>query len=146
MSEFTRDEVEAHFRAWRRRVDCHDLEGMADLLAADASGGNAVFGVSEGREAVVKFMGLWPEVVPNQSLWVAIDDVRVVNKWRETLPGESPAGHPYHYDGITELIYAGAQRWSFMYGLPDMVALKAAYSHWKSDGHEVTYGAVYPGL
>ena len=146
MSEFSREEVKAHFDVWRSLVDHHDLAGMARLLTDDVKGGNAVFGISEGRDAVLGFMDRWPESIPNESLWVAIDGARVVNKWRETLPGDSPTGASYHYDGITELHYAGSQRWSFMYGLPDLFALKTAYSRWKSDSHEEKYGALYPGL
>ena len=112
----------------------------------DARGGNSVFGIVEGRAAIMQFMERWPEAVPNKSLWAAIDRPRVVNKWRETLPGEAPAGVSYHYDGISEFHYAGDGRWDFMYGLPDVVGLQRAYARWKGDGHAATYGEIYPGL
>jgi hypothetical protein len=100
MAGFFREEVEAHFTRWREAVDRHDLDAMAPMLTPDAGGGNATFGLSEGRDAVMQFMQHWPESVPNRSLWHAIDGDRVVNKWREWLPGESPDGTEYHYDGI----------------------------------------------
>ena len=146
MSSSSRDEIEAHFARWREAVDRRDLGALGQMLSEDVRGGNAIFGISEGRDAVMRFMERWPESVPNESLWVVIDGPRVVNKWRETLPGAPPAGVHYHYDGITELHYDGAGRWDFMYGLPDVVALQRAYARWKADGHLATHGDLYPGL
>ena len=116
------------------------------MFAEDARGGNSVAGIFEGREAIMEFMNSWPEIIPNRSLWVAIDGVRVVNKWRETLPGTAPKGGGYHYDGISEFIYSGRGQWGFMYGLPDILGLQREYSRWKADGHEAVYGEVYPGM
>jgi hypothetical protein len=127
-------------------VDKRDLDAMAAMFTADARGGNSVFGIFEGRDAIMQFMERWPESVPNRSLWVAIDGPRVVNKWRETLPGTPPAGSDYHYDGISEFHYAGGGQWNFMYGLPDLAGLRRAYARWKADGHAATHGEIYPGL
>lgn len=146
MSDADRSEVLAHFQRWRAAVDARDLEAMAPMLAEDARGGNAVYGLFEGREKVMEFMQQWPESVPNRSLWVAIDGARVVNKWRETLPGDAPDGEAYHYDGISEFHYAGDDQWSFMYGLPDFVGLQRVYARWRADGQEKIHGQVYPGL
>ena len=80
------------------------------------------------------------------SPWVAIDGTRVVNKWRETLPGDPPEGATYHYDGISELRYAGSQHWDYMFGLPDVIGLQQVYSRWKADGQHEIHGEVYPGM
>lgn len=146
MSDHERGEIEAHFARWREAVDRRDLDAMAAMLAEDAQGGNSVFGLSQGRDAILRFMQRWPESVPNRSVWVAIDDVRVVNKWRETLPGTPPQGRYYHYTGISEFIYAGNGQWSFMYGLPDIVGLTRVYAEWRRDGQADIHGEVYPGM
>ncbi|MBW2233228.1 MAG: nuclear transport factor 2 family protein [Deltaproteobacteria bacterium] len=149
MSDYDRSEIETHFSRWREAVDRHDLDAMASMLTPDARGGNAVFGLSEGRDAVMRFMDHWPQSVPNRSLWHVIDGARVVNKWRETLPGTPPDDRDYHsyqYDGISELIYAGDQKWNFMYGLPDQVGLMRVYAQWRKDGQATIHGEVYPGL
>jgi hypothetical protein len=149
MSDYERSEIEAHFSHWREAVDRRDLDAMASMLTPDARGGNAQFGVSEGRDAIMQFMEHWPQSVPNRSVWHVIDGVRVVNKWRETLPGTVPDGRDYHdyqYDGISEFIYAGGQKWNFMYGLPDQVGLMRAYAQWRKDGQAAIHGEVYPGI
>lgn len=146
MPEYARTEIEAHFARWREAVDRHDLEAMKPMLTEDARGGNATFGISEGRDGVMQFMQHWPESVPNRSVWHVIDADRVVNKWREWLPGSASDGSDYHYDGISEFIYAGADRWNFMYGLPDVTGLTRAYARWKNDGQAEIHGEVYPGL
>ena len=146
-----RAEVEAHFARWRAALDRHDIEALRPMLSEDARGGNSVFGIVEGRDALMTFIERWPDCVPNEGLWVVIDGARVVHKWREFLPGKAPDGSDYHYDGISEYHYAGADaegqtHWDFMYGLPDVIALQREHARWKKDGHEATYGAVYPGL
>ena len=146
MSRFERSEVASHFARWRKAVDRRDLGAMASMLAEDARGGNAVFGVFEGRDKIMAFMRHWPESIPNRSLWHVIDAERVVDKWRETLPGTAPQGGSYRYDGISEFIYGGNQQWSFMYGLPDQVGLARVYAQWRKDGQAEIHGEVYPGL
>jgi hypothetical protein len=147
MPEFQRNEVEAHFKVWREAVDTRDLDAMGSMLAPDARGGNAVFGIFEGREAMIGFTrDHWPESVPNRSEWHAIDGIRVVNKWRETLPGDPPSTHDYHYYGISEFIYAGSNQWNFMYGLPDVVGLTRVQALWRKDSQEQMFGEIYPGL
>ena len=149
MKTFSRDEVEQHFRVWRRAIDVRDLDAMAQMLTPDALGGNAQFGIHQGRDAIIQFSrDRWPESVPNRSVWHAIDGDRVVNKWRETLPGEPPDGleDGYDYDGISEFIYAGQNQWSFMYGIPDVTGLMRVHSRWRKDGQPKIVGDVYPGL
>ena len=147
MADAQRAEIEAHFARWRAAVDRRNLDQMASMLAADAEGGNSQFGVFEGRDAIIRFAREhWPESVPNRSLWHAIDGERVVDKWRETLPGDDPSGGSYHYDGITELLYAGNGHWSKMYGIPDVVGLMRVYAKWRKDGHAKVYGELYPGM
>ncbi|MBW2294518.1 MAG: hypothetical protein JRG94_19735 [Deltaproteobacteria bacterium] len=79
-------------------------------------------------------------------MWHAIDGYRVVDKWRETLPGDPPPSRDYHYYGITELIYAGSGAWSFMYGIPDVVGLMRVYGQWRRDGQADIHGEVYPDI
>ena len=147
MADHPRSEVERHFRVWREAVDQRDLDQMARMFAEDARGGNSVFGLFEGRDAIAKFSrDHWPELVPNRSVWQVIDGDRVVNKWRETLPGDPPTGRDYHYDGISEFLYAGSGHWSFMYGLPDVIGLTRVYARWREDGQAELHGEVYPGF
>ena len=149
MSDYDRNEIETHFSRWREAVDQRDFDAMASMLTPDAQGGNAQFGLSKGRDAIMRFMKHWPESVPNRSVWHVIDDVRVVNKWRETLPGTPPEDRDYddyHYYGISEFIYAGDQKWNFMYGLPDHVGLMRVYAQWRKDGPAAIFGEVYPGI
>ena len=146
VADFTREEIEAHWKIWRDLVDRRDLDGMAERFTEDARGGNAVLGICEGREAIAKWTREeWPESVPNRGVWTAIDGNRVVHKWRETLPGTPPEGaEPYDYFGISEFIYAGDGKWSFMYGLPDVYGLQQVYARWKADGQAEIHGDVYP--
>ena len=69
-----------------------------------------------------------------------IDGARVVHKWRETLPGDPPEGRSYAYDGISEYIYGGDGQWSFMWGMPDMLAVQRAHQQWREDGHAAKHG------
>ena len=146
LGQFARAEVEAHFQRWRAATDRRDLDEMALLLAEDARGGNAIFGVVEGRDAIVDFMQNWPAEVPNRSVWYVIDGARVVNKWRETLPGTRPDGRAYDYFGISEFIYCGGGQWSFIYGLPDQVGLLKVHARWRADGQAEIHDEVYPGI
>ena len=147
MPEYPREEVATEFARWRQAVDRRDLSQMASMLTHDARGGNSQYGFFEGRDAIAKWTEEhWPESVPNRSVWHAIDDFRVVDKWRETLPGEPPSADDYHYYGITELRYAGSGEWNFMYGIPDVVGLMRVYQQWRRDGQAGIYGEVYPGI
>lgn len=147
MPDHPRMEIEDHFSKWRSALDRRDLDALSPLLSIDARGGNSVFGIHDGRDAIIGFMAEhWPESVPNRGLWVAIDGTRVVHKWRETLPGTPPSGPDYDYDGISEFNYAGRGQWDFMYGLPDILGLQRVHARWRKDGQEERYGVVYPGM
>jgi len=144
MSTPTRQVIESLFRRWRRAVDSRDFEAMRDMLTPDARGGNAVFGLFAGRDAVVEFSeSNWPESVPNVSIWHAIDGVRLVNKWKETMPGNPSSGEPFDYFGISEFIYDESGRWNYMYGLPDVSGLMRVHARWQSDGHAAEFPEVY---
>jgi uncharacterized protein (TIGR02246 family) len=138
-----RAEVEAMFARWRAAVDARDVDAMLSMLTDDAQVGNVVFGLSQGKDAIREFFSRWPETVPNESVWHAIDGDRVVDKWRECLPGERADGSRYAYFGITESIYAGDGRWRFQLGLPDVTGLQRVYAKWRADGHAETYGELY---
>ena len=147
MAEISREQIEALFGRWRVAIDHRDFSAMRDMLTPDARGGNAVFGVFEGRESVLDFAeSKWPKAVPNDSVWYAIDGSRLVNKWKETLPGDSPSGGPYEYFGISEFLYDESDRWRFMYGLPDVPGLMRAPARWKADGFAAKYPDVYPEM
>jgi hypothetical protein len=146
---YSRSEIEAHFARWREAVDRRDLKAMAVMLHTDATGGNAVFGVFEGRDAIVEFMQHWPQSVPNRSVWHVIDRTRVVNKWRETLPGTPPSDRGYRaydYFGISEFIYGGDGKWNYMFGLPDQTGLLRIYAQWRADGQAEIHGEIYPEI
>ena len=144
---YSREEVAQHVARWRRAVDQRDLDGMASMFTEDARGGNSQYGVFDGRKAIMRFIeDHWPEAVPNRSVWHAIDGARVVDKWRETLPGQAPPGYDYGYDGITELSYAGSRKWRFIYGIPDVVGLMRVVGRWRRDGQADAYGEVYPDI
>ena len=120
---------------------------MREMLTPDARGGNAVFGLFEGRDAVIDFtQSNWPDSVPNESVWHAIDGDRLVNKWKETLPGTPVSGEPYEYFGISEFLYDGSDRWKYMYGLPDVSCLMRVHARWKKDGFADEFPEVYPEL
>lgn len=142
-----REDVEALFRRWRAALERRDFSAMREMLTPDARGGNAVFGLTEGRDAVIEFSETkWPEEIPNVSVWHAIDGTRLVNKWKETLPGDSPTGEPYDYFGISEFIYAEAGQWNFMYGIPDIAGLMSVHARWRSDDQADRFPQVYPDL
>ncbi len=60
-------------------------------------------------------------------------------------PVNPPNGRDYSYEGISEFIYAGSGKWSFMYGIPDFIGLNRAISQWAEDGHIVKYGQIFGG-
>ena len=143
----TRQDVESLFRRWRTAVDCRDFDGMRNMLTPDARGGNAIFGIFEGRDALVDFSeSKWPDSVPNMSVWHVIDGTRLVNKWKETLPGEPSSGEPFDYFGISEFVADESGRWNFMYGLPDVTGLLKAHARWKADGYQDKFPEVYPEM
>jgi hypothetical protein len=142
-----RDEIERAFGRYRAAVDVGDHDAMASMLTEDGRGGNATFGFFHGQAAYRKFLGdCWLEIVPNYSVWQAIEGGRVLDKWCEVLPGRPPAGGRYDYFGINEVIYAGDGRFRLMYSLPDLFGLSLLYRRWKADGQHQQYGDLYPGL
>jgi hypothetical protein len=143
MGQHTRTEIEATFLRWRAAVDIRDIEAMLVMFTPDAEVGNTVYGLHTGANAIRKYLNNWPDLVPNENVWYAIDGDRVVDKWRETLPGTRADGSRYEYFGITESIYAGNGRWRHQYGLPDVVGLQRVYKEWHADGHHETHGDVY---
>ena len=106
--------------------------------------GVAIISRSDATDAVLELPNF--DDPQRRVLAATIDGVRVVNKWRETLPGSAPPGSRYHYDGISEFLYGGNGQWSFMYGLPDQVGLLRSYAQWRKDGQAEIHGEVYPGL
>jgi hypothetical protein len=146
MSEFSRDEVEATYERWRAALAAHDDDAMLDMLSENACVGNAVFGLYRGKKEIRRFFARWPRVVPNESVWHVIEGARVVDKWREILPGVRSDGNRYEYVGIVESIYAGNGRWSFLYSIPDVTGLHRVYAEWRADGQHEIHGEVYPAL
>jgi hypothetical protein len=145
--DWPRSEVEKAFAAYRAAIEVGDHETMAAMLADDGRAGNATFGLFHDRASYLKFLtDCWLEVIPNRSVWQMIDGGRVVNKWRESLPGSPPEGERYDYFGINEVIYAGDGQFRFMFSLPDLFGLTVLYGRWKTDGQHETYGDIYPGL
>ena len=139
-------EVETAFAAYRAAVDAGDHDTMATMLTRDGRGGNATFGFF-GRDDYKQFLAdCWLEIIPNVSVWQLTGGGRVVNKWRESLPGSPPAGGRYDYFGVNEVIYAGEGRFRFMYSIPDLFGLTVLYARWKADGQDEVYGDLYPGI
>jgi len=140
-------EVEAAFVEFREALDCGDHDKMAAMIAPNGRGGNATFGFFHDHDSYLEFLRTaWNEVIPNRSVWHVIDNGRVVNKWRESLPGLDGDGKRYDYFGINELIYAGEGLFNLQYSLPDVVGLTALYGKWKSDGQHRVHGEIYPSL
>ena len=46
-----RAEVESCFARWRVAVDARDLDAMVAMFTDDARGGNAIYGIAQGRDA-----------------------------------------------------------------------------------------------
>ena len=140
-------EVEEAFARYRTAIDVSDHDTMAALLSEEGRGGNAIYGFFHGRAAYRKFLTeCWLEVIPNVSVWHVIEGGRVVNKWRESLPGTTSEGARYDYFGISEIIYAGEGSFRFIYSIPDLFGLNLLYARWKADGQHQTHGDLYPGL
>ncbi|MEM9874565.1 MAG: nuclear transport factor 2 family protein, partial [Myxococcota bacterium] len=81
---------------------------LADLFAHDATYHDPFFGRAEGREAIRDFLvrsmsGLEDWVFPIE--WTAIDEGRVVYRWRNTLPVRRSDGRPFDFPGISALAY-----------------------------------------
>lgn len=102
---------EATAEAYQRHLACHraaDWSGMADLFAPDATYHDPFFGLAEGREAIRAFLvrsmtGLDDWTFPIE--WTAIDEGRVVYRWRNTLPVRRRDGRPFDFPGISSLAY-----------------------------------------
>lgn len=142
-----RREVADAFAAYRSAVDVADHDTMAGMLSDGGRGGNATFGLFHDRASYRQFLTeRWNELVPNYSVWHVVDGGRVVNKWREVLPGTPPGGGRYEYFGINELIYAGERQFRLMYSVPDLFGLTTVYRRWKANGQHGEYGEIYPGL
>lgn len=144
MTDFTREEVSAHFDRWRAATDRRDLDEMQLMLTDDAIGGNCVSGTFKGAQNIIAWSRrAWPEIVPNRSIWHVIDGSRVVNKWFEELPGVPANGVRYTYEGISEFIYAGEGKWNYMYGIPDVFNFNKVYERWMKDGNSEKYGDIF---
>lgn len=102
---------DATAEAYRHHLACHragDWAGLADLFATDATYRDPFFGLAEGREAIRDFLirsmtGLEDWTFPIE--WTAIDEGRVVYRWRNTLPVRRRDGRPFDFPGITTLAY-----------------------------------------
>ncbi len=117
------------------------------MLAVGGRGGNATFGFFHDRDSYLEFLrSCWLEVIPNRSVWHVVQGGRVVDKWRESLPGETQEGDRYDYFGINELIYDGVGMFRLMYSIPDLFGLTALYRKWKADRKHEIHGDIYPGL
>ncbi len=145
--DWPRTEVEKAFGAYRAAVDVGDHETMAQMLCDGGRGGNATYGFFADRASYRQFLeDCWLEIIPNVSMWQTIDGGRVVNKWRESLPGPPPAGGRYDYFGINEVIYAGGGQFRFMFSIPDLFGVTVLYTRWKADGQHEIYGDIYPSI
>ncbi len=142
--DWPRDEVEKAFGEYRAAIAVGDHETMAQMLSDGGRGGNATYGFFSDRASYLQFLkDCWLEVIPNYNVWQMIDGGRVVNKWRETLPGTPPGGGTYDYFGINEVIYSGNGQFRLMYSLPDLFSLTVLYGRWKADGQHEEYGDIY---
>lgn len=140
-------EVEAAFLKFRKALDQGDHASMAAMISQGGRAGNATYGLFNDRDSYLEFLrSTWNEVIPNRSVWHVIDKGRVVNKWRESLPGIDSDGRRYDYFGINELIYAGEGLFNLQYSIPDVFGLTALYRKWKSDGQHEIHGEIYPHL
>lgn len=146
MDVFTREDVERTYSRWRAAVDIRDINTMVSMFTESAKAGNSVYGIVQGETAIRTFLERLPEIVPNRTVWHVIDGSRVVEKWRETLPGHRDDGSTYDYYGIAELIYSEEGKWSCLYSIPDIIGLQTVYREWHGDGHHETYGEIYPML
>jgi len=141
------EEVETAFLKFRAALDNGDHEAMTAMIAPNGRGGNATYGFFRDHDLYLEFLrSAWNEVVPNRSVWHVIDRGRVVNKWRESLPGLDGGGKRYDYFGINELIYAGDGLFNLQYSIPDVFGLTVLYGKWKSDGQHEVHGEIYPSL
>jgi hypothetical protein len=89
--EWPRQEIERAFAAYRAAIDVGDHAAMAALLTEDGRGGNATFGLFEGRASYAQFLeDCWPETIPNYNVWQVVDGGRVVNRWCEVCLAPRP--------------------------------------------------------
>jgi limonene-1,2-epoxide hydrolase len=116
MAEFSRSEVEA---AWRHRMalqDNNEWEAFGKTFTADAVYVEHHYGVFAGREKILAWIVPVMEHCKDWSFpveWVNIDGARVVHKWWNRLPGRRPDGSYYEFAGITVMVYAGNNMFSF---------------------------------
>jgi hypothetical protein len=146
-NEWPAEEVEKVFSEFRNAIDIADHKTMASMVAPGGRAGNATFGLFDDQKQYLEFLKMaWHELIPNHSVWHVIDRGRIVNKWRESLPGLDGEGKRYDYFGINELIYAGNGLFNLQYSIPDIFGLTGVYQKWKTDGRHEEYGEIYPGL
>jgi hypothetical protein len=147
LKDWSLEEVESTFLKFRAAVDDGDHDTMASMIAPSGRAGNATYGLFDDHASYLEFLrSAWNEVIPNRSVWHVIDRGRIVDKWRESLPGLDSDGKRYDYFGINELVYAGNGLFNLQYSIPDVFGLTMVYQKWKSDGHHEVHGEIYPGL
>lgn len=129
---FDRAEVEKAFRNFDTCVQQQDWEAAADCFAEDAMGGNVRLGVLRGRRGLLEWMRSNPAEWGYESLWIAVDPPRVVNKWRHWLPGTREDGSAYAFEGLTEYVYAGEGRFSWGFTTPDLIAAERVTREWQA--------------
>lgn len=125
MSEFTREEILEAFRGFDDCSERLDWDAAIAFFTDDARGGNVRIGVLEGRDGVLEWMRQNPPDWGYESLWVAIDPPRIVNRWRHWLPGQREDGSLYAFEGITEYVYAGDGRFSSAFSTFDTATVAA---------------------
>ena len=133
MSNYSREEILAAFRAFDQCSERVDWDSAIHFFTEDARGGNVRIGVREGREGIMQWLRNNPPDWGYESLWLAVDPPRVVNRWRHWLPGHRADGSRYEFEGISEYVYAGNGRFSWAYSTFDSAAVAAVVEEYRRD-------------
>ena len=100
-----------HYLEVRTRIEREgtDWGELADCFTEDAVWSDCAYGRVEGRENIAEMLRTAMAGIDfeNPIDFYAIDDPRVLIKWRQVLPGRKPDGGRWEQSAVTVLIYAG---------------------------------------
>jgi uncharacterized protein (TIGR02246 family) len=115
--QFTRDEIEAAFAAYKKLQAAQDWGAYCAMFTEDAVYVEHEMGTFEGREAIREWLVPVMEPLVGWEYpiqWEMTDENqgRVVFYWLNILPNPDGRADPYQFEGVSILNYAGDGKWS----------------------------------
>ena len=124
---YERDEIFETNLAFIKALEENKFDEIRSFMTEDISMGNVVVKNLRGIDAASIFLTMLPKIdVPNaEILWQMVEGNRVIVKWRQYFHYDAKEiGKDHIYcDGYGELIYSGNGKYSYYYGIFDILKM-----------------------